>query len=381
MQARRIILLVATLGTLVVDGAPVAVEDPNAAPHRYTGLLMATDKTSTAVVAAPGVIITAASAIYDLTAETPHWVPAAAVRFYPRYHAAQLPPDAGAPNFMPAGFTRWTSYYEERLAMEEEPPFYQIETYNVDFAAAWFSSSLNAPALLEHPSLNEDAVVSESILLDNRNKLVAGYPVEAPAIAPSAAGLMHIWPEASYPGKWEGTDVFFERDLTYSSDLWFAVYTLSDIQALQGIAGSPVFVRSDGGEWLLSGIVLAANSAQSVFVRGIDANAMNWIDQASFLRSWPGSGWLTGVFDARFAPWLIHSRLGWIHVHEDAQSGLYIWFLRNPLQRFLYTDEKLYPFFFDLLQQVWLRYETDSGEFGPGAVFTPVAGGDPVILE
>ena len=383
MALRDFLIACLGLGLMwtLAPGSPSPVADPAGAPQKYVGLLMAGDTAATAVVAAPGVIITSASAVYDNTATEPAWLPAGSVRFYPRYNVATLPPSNEQTGYIPAGFTRWTSYYEERLGMEEDPPFFQIETYNVDFVAAWFSDRLNAPELLDSPALHVDAKVNLSVLQENRDKVLAGYPVQSPAIPATDAGKLHLWPVADYTIQWEGLDGFFERDLTYASDLWFSVYTLFEVVGLQGMSGSPVFVRSDVNDWQLAGIILASKDAQSVFVRGIDANAYNWIQQAEFFRAWPGSGWLSGVFDAEFVPWLIHRNLGWIFIHEEPGNALYLWLAQPPMRRFLYTSEALYPFFYDIAAQAWLLYQEGSGTFGPEAVFVPVAGGVPIILE
>ena len=256
------------------------------APYQYNGLLWSNGLTGSASMVAPGVMATAAHLLYD--EDQSAWVPIGSVRYYGRYHS-NTDPFFSTAYQTPVAFQRWTSYYPQRVAIDQSEGFSSLDTFNVDFATGYFGTGVTAPEVILHADVNVDASnAGDGIgnLRLERDKLIIGYPSDISQIPAAESGLMHEHPAADYYAEWNGFDDLPNQQKD-SGGYWWSIYFLSGVTTYAGCSGGPVFVKDDTGGWNLSGIVVGDSGSNSLLVRAIDDNAYEWIEEAIFLRGNP----------------------------------------------------------------------------------------------
>jgi len=139
------------------------------------------------------------------------------------------------------------------------------DTFNLDFAVGYFSSSVSVDSIIRHAELNVDGDGEISVLRHPREKMVVGYPQDT--ILLTKRGLMHLTQPAAY----EGYDAIYED---YDSGfLWASVYNLDGVTTYGGASGGPIYVRDDMNNWTMAGVVDGSNGSTGMLVRSIDDNA------------------------------------------------------------------------------------------------------------
>jgi hypothetical protein len=264
-----------TTAPVPVDNAAIAN-----APFRFNGLLWINGLTGSASMVAPGVMATAAHLLFDEDAMA--WVPVGAVRYYPAYHENTDPFFSSAEYHTPVSLQRYTSYYPERVAADQNEGNSSLDTFNVDFATGYFGTSNTAPGIIEHAEMNIDAVDVDGavgILRETREKLVVGYPAEAGQIPAGNAGLMHANAARNYKAEWQGFDDLANqrRDV---GGYWWGIYKLFSATTFAGGSGGPVYARDDMGAWLFSGIVVSKDGSDTLFVRAMDDTFHELVEEA-----------------------------------------------------------------------------------------------------
>lgn len=244
-------------------------------PFVYNGRIAVNSGVGSASLIGNGIVATAAHVIYDEALF--QFLPISEIKYYPRYHrGATTPP--GSTVFTPVATFQWTSYYDTRKENDESGPGLSTpDTFNVDYAVAYFSSGINNDIINLHAEVNVDKENEVGILRDRRTKMHVGYPSDSTYIPLSESGLMHSTAPDNYFCWWGGLEGIEERD---SDGLWIAIYDFDGVTSYGGASGGPIYALDDLGNWVMSGMVVGSNGSTGMLVRGIDEGAWEWIEQA-----------------------------------------------------------------------------------------------------
>jgi hypothetical protein len=260
---------------------PRITQDPNL----YNGMVSVANAVGSASVVADGVVSTAAHVIFDDDAMT--WEAVGDFAFYLRHHQKTAFDPVGTP-IEPVGFMRWTSYASRVENDQSGSGFSTSDTFNLDFALAWFGDYTDVVSTLHYPELWVDQEEQVGILRDPREKTIVGYPTDGEFIDSQNRGLMHRTDPGDYFCWWDGLTYFPEtwRD---SEDYWVATYDFEGVTTYGGNSGGPMFVRDDENRWIQAGVVVGSGSAGggSVLIRGIDQNAWDLVSAAVEARGDP----------------------------------------------------------------------------------------------
>jgi hypothetical protein len=253
-------------------------------PHLYNGLMYVRGALGSASMVSDGVFTTAAHVIFDEEELT--WAPRSSTRLYPRYHqVVGLQPTGQA--FTPVAYMRWTSYATRVENDNSGPGLSSPDTFNIDYAAGYLSRVDTDARLTAYPEVHVDQENAVSILREDRDKLISGYPADTDFIEPAQVGFMHATPPGNYFCWWGGLE---DRPDTWrdSEDLWVATYEFEGVSTHSGNSGGPMYVRDDAGAWLLAGMVVGSIGSTSVLVRGVDEGAWQLIEAAIVARGTSG---------------------------------------------------------------------------------------------
>ena len=66
-----------------------------------------------------------------------------------------------------------------------------------------------------------------------------------------------------------------------------------------------------------------------------------------------GSPWLGSFYKSDDSGWILHSKMGWLFVLPNADSGVWFWLEDRG---WFWTDAGLYPFLFDHLSHSWVYF-------------------------
>lgn len=247
-------------------------------PHLYSGMVSVGNASGSASVVAEGVVSTAAHVIFDDNAMT--WEAIDDFGFYLRHHQKTAFDPVGTP-LVPVGFMRWTSYASRVETDQSGAGFSTSDTFNLDFAVAWFGDYSAVTDSMDYPELWVDQPEQVGILRDRREKTIVGYPTDDEFITSQDRGLMHRTAPGDYFCWWDGLTYFPEtwRD---SEDYWVATYDFEGVTTYGGNSGGPMYVRNDANAWTQAGVVVGSGSGGggSVLIRGIDEAAWTLISAA-----------------------------------------------------------------------------------------------------
>jgi hypothetical protein len=248
------------------------------APYAYNGLLVTTDIYGSASVVSEGVIATAAHAVYNPVSS--QWVAAGDLSYYPQHDTA-LDTGPSGTAYTPVASLRWTSYSDRNSDNQSLPGGLVIQgKFNLDFAVAYFSESLEAPELARHAEVNVDPEGETGLIRDSRDKMIVGYPSEF-----GHPGRLQEIVANDYFYWWEGVEGFAEVD---RDNFGISLYGTDDATSSGGGSGGPVYVRDDLGNWLTAGILVGGGEGQGMLVYGISDRAWRLIEEAVEARSTTG---------------------------------------------------------------------------------------------
>lgn len=255
--------------------------DISKTPYKYNGLLSTGDAIGSASLVGDGIIATAAHVIFD--EEELSWIPINRILYYPQYH--QTTPFSPSGTFYPpVGFIRFADGESYKTRVEDDnsgPGLSSVDTFNVDFAVGYLNKFLNSELIEEYPEVHVDAEETVSILREDRDKMIVGYPSDTDFIPSSQRGLMHRTPQANYFSWWSGfNEEEFSDTWRDSENLWVATYEFEGVATYSGNSGGPIYVLDDEGEWAVAGIVVGSVGSSAVLTRGIDETAWDLIEAA-----------------------------------------------------------------------------------------------------
>jgi hypothetical protein len=232
-----------------------------------------------------GVFLTAAHVVFDDV--NLKWEPVNSISYYPRQHTQSIG------SYKPAAIVRWASYATRVENDGSGTGESSVDTFNIDYAVGYFSSLYQLESLARFPEVNVDAEEVVSILRENRDKMIVGYPSDTDFVPPANVGLMHATAPGDYFCFWSGLE---DRTDTWrdSEDFWVATYEFEGVTTYSGNSGGPIYVKDDEGRWVIAGIVVGSSGSEGVLVRGIDENGWTLIEQATAAR---GTGKLRRVTD------------------------------------------------------------------------------------
>lgn len=244
-------------------------------PYQYNGLISAGSAIGSASIVEEGVIATAAHVVFDDDALA--WEPANTIRYFPRNHE-MLP--TGSKSFTPVAFLKWDSYATRVENDGSGSGLSSPDTFNIDFAVAYLNRFIRDDTVMAFPEVHVDAEDSVSILRDNREKMIVGYPADEDFIPSGNVGLMHRTAPGDYFCFWTGLESRPADTWRDSENLWVATYEFEGVNTYSGNSGGPIYVKDDEDNWVIAGVVVGSVGSTGVLVRGIDENAWTWIEQA-----------------------------------------------------------------------------------------------------
>jgi len=231
-------------------------------PFSYNGLIISSGASASASMIGQGVMATAGHVVYNDTQFT--WVPASSIQFYPRWNQNRIPSPGTDTFYAPVAYYKWEEYSTRVQNDDSGPGLSTPDTFNLDFAVGYFSSSVSVDSIIRHAELNIDGDGEISVIRHPREKMVVGYPQDT--ILATKRGLMHL----TQPAVYEGYDAIYED---YDSGfLWASVYNLDGVTTYGGASGGPIYVRDDMNNWTMAGVVDGSNGSTGMLVRSIDDN-------------------------------------------------------------------------------------------------------------
>lgn len=289
-------------------------------PHLYSGMVSVANASGSASVVADGVVSTAAHVIFDDDAMT--WEAIGDFGFFLRHHQKTAFDPIGTP-LVPVGFMRWTSYASRVETDQSGSGFSTSDTFNLDFAVAWFGDYSNVTDNMDYPEIWVDQPENVGILRDRREKTIVGYPTDDEFIPSQDRGLMHRTAPGDYFCWWDGLTYFPEtwRD---SEDYWVATYDFEGVTTYGGNSGGPMYVRNDNDAWTQAGVVVGSGSGGggSVLIRGIDEAAWSLVAAAVEERGAPSVRRIDAPIASRPTPTRVE--LSWLdNCPAEAQFHLY----------------------------------------------------------
>jgi len=276
-------LLFSTLAAETVNPKQLSFVDLEEAPYRHNALLFANGFTGSASLIGDGIFATAAHVVYF--EDSMQWAPASQIDFVLRHHRTLRYPPVGR-SFTPAGVIRWTSYADRVGSDGSDEQFSTRDTFNLDFAVGYFSSSVENTYLDQWAEIHIDAEEEVGILRDQRETTIVGYPADEEQLSPNAIGFMHGTPPANLFSWWHGLT---DRPSTWrdSENFWFGLYDFENVGVYGGNSGGPVYVRGDTGEWLFTGVAVGGSGNASTLVRAFDEEAFLLLREAKEARGEP----------------------------------------------------------------------------------------------
>jgi hypothetical protein len=310
--------------------APRVFQDP----HLYSGMVSVANASGSASIVADGVVSTAAHVIFDDDAMT--WEAIDDFGFFLRHHQKTAFDPVGT-GLTPVGFMRWTSYASRVETDQSGSGFSTSDTFNLDFAVAWFGDYSAVTEVMAYPELWIDQEEQVGILRDRREKTIVGYPTDDEFIPSSDRGLMHRTVPGDYFCWWDGLTYFPEtwRD---SEDYWVATYDFEGVTTYGGNSGGPMYVRNDDNTWVKAGVVVGSGSGGggSVLIRGIDEAAWTLIAAAIEERGAPAVRRIESLTASRPSPTRIE--LEWVD-NCSAEAHFHLYRLDEGLWSLLATLE------------------------------------------
>ncbi|NDV62277.1 hypothetical protein G0Q06_07445 [Puniceicoccales bacterium CK1056] len=277
--------LSALLGQTTILPEVLDLSQTTEKPYSYNGYLGVGSTngfaSGSASMVENGVIVTAAHVIFDDVNLV--WEPSNAISYYPQRHTPNGSPVLTG-SFKPEAFSRWTSY---ATRVENDPSGIGLsspDTFNIDFAAGYISPFIKLASLRSFPEVHVDAEETVSILRDNREKMIVGYPADTDFIPESNIGLMHRTEPGDYFSFWSGLESRPDDTWRDSENFWVATYGFENVNTHSGNSGGPIYVRDDENAWVVAGVVVGSVGSTGVLIRGIDENAWQWIEESIVAR-------------------------------------------------------------------------------------------------
>ena len=93
-------------------------------------------------------------------------------------------------------------------------------------------------------------------------------------------------------------------------------------------------------------------------IRAVPMQSLGFLLKSQFLGGgWYSSNWL-GDFYSSGNGWIYHTRLKWLYLHVAYDGGFWLW---DPqLDGWLWTEEGVFPWFFQQKLSSWLYQMLDS---------------------
>ena len=239
-------------------------------PFKYVGLVQSSIGLGSGVAVAPSVYASAAHVFYNEGID--QWIRGSTIEIIPVHHQQIKSQDSG---IAAAGFFRWDQYRERSMAEELPPGVTSLDTFNLDFVAAYSLSDLIKDGHSSRMVVDEEEMLG--MMRSNREKTIVGYPADTSVIPVSNIGKMYWTLPGNYRFFWDGHELSDERD---SDGFWTAVYTVYDVITYGGNSGGPLFIEGDDDRWYMNG-VLVGGLVDGSLVRGVDERAWALVDSAN----------------------------------------------------------------------------------------------------
>ncbi len=229
------------VGTVPSPVPFASVAGDSSQPFGFVGQIFSDSGASTGFVVKPRVVATAGHVVFDdgsLSAATNlTWL---FQREIDVHEPVPVPP---------RGFYLMSGYAAQR-AIDNTPGVSTPSSQNLDAAALYFAD--NAISRNGYSGYLASDLAENEFLISNRDKMLAGYPVEGVAV--EAIGRMHATPAAN---------VGFSQS-------YLRTYLTTGIRGSGGMSGGPLFVREASGIWYPAAIYLGGT--RQMIVRAIDSD-------------------------------------------------------------------------------------------------------------